>query len=121
MFKKILLFTVCIVVVSSLMSSFALAQNLGDASRELGKVGVEAGVSDNADIPSVIGAGINAALALVGLIFMILMIYAGYLWMTARGEEEQIKKSQKIIIASVIGLVIVVSAYAITFMVTSRF
>jgi len=61
-----------------------------------------------------IGLVIKAVLSFAGVIFLVLMVYAGYLWMTARGEEEQIKKSQKIIISSVIGLVITVSAYSIT-------
>ena len=54
------------------------------------------------------------------MIFLLLTVYAGYLWLTARGEEEPIKKAQKIIIASVIGLVIVVSAYSITNFVVPR-
>jgi len=61
-----------------------------------------------------IGVIIKGALSMVGVIFLILMVYAGYLWMTARGEEEMIKKSQKIIISSVIGLIIVVASYSIT-------
>lgn len=68
-----------------------------------------------------IGTVINAALTLVGLIFLVLMVYAGYLWMTARGESEQIDKAKDIIKASIIGLVIVLSAYAISAFVTGRF
>ncbi len=61
-----------------------------------------------------IGAIIRVALSFMGVIFLALMVYAGILWMTARGEEEPIKKAQKIIMASIIGLIIVVSAYSIT-------
>ncbi|MFH1947086.1 MAG: hypothetical protein ABIJ23_02950 [Candidatus Magasanikbacteria bacterium] len=61
-----------------------------------------------------LGTVVKAALAMVGVIFLLLMVYAGYLWMTARGEEETIKKSQKIIVGSIIGLVIVVASYSIT-------
>ncbi len=68
-----------------------------------------------------VGTIINAALTLVGLIFLVLMVYAGYLWMTARGESEQIDKAKQIITASIIGLVIVLSAYAISTFVTGRF
>jgi len=57
-----------------------------------------------------------------GQIFILyLMIYAGFLWMTARGAEEQVKKSQDIIIAAVIGLVITLSAYAISALITGKF
>ncbi len=104
------------------MSKILLAQaGIGQAGRELGKTADAAGVKDNADISVLIGSVISTALTLVGLIFLILMVYAGYLWMTARGEEDQIDKARKIIIAAVIGLVIVVSAYAITVLVTTQF
>jgi len=42
------------------------------------------------------------------------MIYAGYLWMLARGNEQEVEKAKNIIIYAVIGLVVVLSAYAIT-------
>jgi len=61
-----------------------------------------------------VGIVIAIALSFVGVIFLLLMVYAGYLWMTARGQDEQIEKAKKIIIASVIGLIITVAAYSIT-------
>ena len=61
-----------------------------------------------------IGTVIKAALSFVGVVFLVLMVYAGYLWMTARGAEEQIEKSKKIITAAIIGLIITVGAYSIT-------
>jgi len=61
-----------------------------------------------------IGVAVKGALSMVGVVFLVLMVYAGYLWMTARGEEETIKKAQKIIISSIIGLVIVLASYSIT-------
>ncbi|MBU1870778.1 MAG: hypothetical protein ABH818_00180 [Patescibacteria group bacterium] len=38
---------------------------------------------------------IKASLGLLGIIFVILMLYAGFTWMTAGGEEEKINKSQR--------------------------
>lgn len=98
-----------------------LAQGIGGAKTNLGNAGKAAGVQGSGDLAGVIGTGIGAALTLVGLIFLILMIYGGYLWMTARGAEEQIGKAQKIIFGSVIGLVVIVAAYAITAFVTGQF
>jgi len=43
-----------------------------------------------------------------------LVIYGGFLWMTARGNEQQVTKAKDLIISAVIGLVIVLAAYAIT-------
>ena len=104
----------------SLINSTVSAKGLRDAGGVAKNVAKNAGVTEG-DVGNIVGVGLNAALSLVGLIFLILMVYAGYLWMTARGEEEMIKKAQKIIISSLIGLVIVLGAYAITVFVTMAF
>ena len=117
--KKPILF-ITILSVLFLFITPVLTAGLGDAGNKVTGVATKAGVTEGS-LPDVVGTGINAALSLVGLIFLILMVYAGYLWMTARGEEEMIKKSQKIIISTVIGLVVVMSAYAITMFITGRF
>ncbi len=72
------------------------------------------------DLSTTIAAVIKAVLALVGTIFLVLTIYAGILWMTAQGEEDKVTKAKDIIKASVIGLIVIMSAYAITAFVTSR-
>lgn len=63
---------------------------------------------------STIGTIITAALSLVGVIFLVLTIYGGFLWMTASGKEEQVTKAKNILTMALIGLIIVLSAYAIT-------
>ncbi len=60
---------------------------------------------------------IALVLSFVGVIFVILIIYAGIVWMTAQGNEEKVTNAKKIIIDSIIGLIIVVAAYAITYFV----
>jgi hypothetical protein len=72
-----------------------------------------------ADVPSLAAQIIRGALGAVGTIFLILMVYAGYLWMTARGAEDQITKAKNIIIASMIGITIIVAAYAVSVFLTS--
>jgi len=62
----------------------------------------------------------RAILALVGTLFLLLTVYAGILWMTAAGTEEKITKAQTILKAAVIGIIITVSAYAITSFVVGR-
>lgn len=61
-----------------------------------------------------LGTVIKVALSFVGIIFLLLMVYAGFLWMTARGESDQVDKAKKIITQSIIGLAITVGAYSIT-------
>lgn len=66
------------------------------------------------DPESVVAALITSLLAFTGVIFFILVIYGGFLWMTAKGNEDQINKAKKILMSSAIGLAIVMGAYIIT-------
>lgn len=66
------------------------------------------------DIPTTIGTVLSAILAYTGTIFFILVVYAGIMWMVAAGNEENIKKAQGILKTAIIGLIIILSAYAIT-------
>jgi hypothetical protein len=63
------------------------------------------------------GVVIYSLLSLLGVIFLGLIVYGGILWMTAEGNEDNIEKAKKIITQAVVGLVIVLSAYAISFFV----
>lgn len=106
------------------LSSFAFAQEDAPLRKSLlDKVDVVANTSDFQTFPSqeaetkaaeLIGTIINSLLAFVGIIFLILTIYAGFLWMTARGDEEKVGKAQSIIKASVIGIIIVSLAFVIS-------
>jgi hypothetical protein len=61
-----------------------------------------------------IGQIIGAVLAFVGVLFLLLIIYAGITWMTAAGNETTITKAKTLIINATIGLIIILAAYAIT-------
>lgn len=62
----------------------------------------------------------NIIMPLIGIAYLILMMYAGYLWMSAQGNEEQLKKAKGIIVTSTIGLLIALSSYAIAYYVVSN-
>ena len=66
------------------------------------------------NIPKAIGKILGMALSFLGVVFLILMIYGGLTWMTARGNEADVTKAKDLLTAAVIGLVIVLAAYAIT-------
>lgn len=51
--------------------------------------------------------------AITGALFMVLAIYAGWLWMSARGNDEQVKKAKDILLGAVIGITLVVGALII--------
>ena len=88
----------------------AAADPLGGLQNAAGGAGFNVEQRDPIQIISTI---INAFLGLLGIIFVILMLYAGFLWMTAAGNEEKVSQAKKLIMSAVIGIVIVMSAYAI--------
>lgn len=88
-----------------------------DLDTNLGTIGEGAGfdsATDQDTLLTTVGAFINVLLGFLGVIFLILIIYAGLLWMTAGGSEDNVKKATQILLNSVIGLVILLSAYAIS-------
>jgi len=68
----------------------------------------------------IVAVVIKAFLGLLGVIFVVLIIYAGYSWMTAQGEEEKVIKAKDTLRQAVIGLIIITAAYAITYFVFSN-
>lgn len=60
-----------------------------------------------------VGKIINTVLTYVGVLTLVMIIYAGGLWATARGNEQTIEKSKKILLGGIIGLVIIFSAAAL--------
>jgi len=91
--------------------------------QRLTNTGVAAGYEgvSTYSFPHAIGRIIQVFLSILGVVFMAYIIWAGYLWMIARGDEEKVTKSKAIIRGSIIGLIIVLAAYIITATVIDRF
>lgn len=65
------------------------------------------------DIRATIASIINVALGLLGIVALVIVLYGGFKWMTAGGNDEQVGEARKIIIAGVVGLAVIFSSYAI--------
>ncbi len=78
------------------------------------------GYQQTTSVESLIGTVITAVLGLLGVIFLVLMVYGGYIWLIARGDEGKVEKAKDTIINSLIGLIIVLAAYAITYFVLDK-
>ena len=74
----------------------------------------------SATIGSVVAMAIKGFIALLGVIFVVLIILAGYKWMNAGGEEEKVREAKDTIRRAIIGLIIIIAAYAITEFVFTR-
>lgn len=96
----------------------ALAYNFNESSG-INKAAQNAGYDQTSDpqtfLATKIGLAISIIVSFVGVILLLLIVYGGYLWMTAMGNESQVDKAKNIIKNSIIGVIIVFSAYAITY------
>lgn len=72
------------------------------------------GVFSTKDPATIVGVVVKSILGLMGVLFLGLMIYGGYTWMMARGNEQDVEKAKSIIRNGIIGLAIIFCAYAIT-------
>ncbi|MBP9828208.1 hypothetical protein KBC55_03570 [Patescibacteria group bacterium] len=77
----------------------------------------QGGYNANSSLAGTIGLLIQAFLGILGVIFLLLTIYAGFLWMTAAGDDGKVKQAKETLVRAVIGMVIVLAAYSITFFV----
>ena len=87
---------------------------LSQAQQNSEDVAIAAGITGETDLPTIIGRIINIFLGFLGVVFLVLLIYAGYLWMTSGGDATKVQQAQNTIRNAVIGLIIIASAWAIT-------
>lgn len=101
-----------------ILPAFASAQTTTNPTimSRLRSVGGSSGFQTDpgvASVPVIVGTIVSAVISLLGIIFIVLIILAGYSWMTSRGNEEQISKARETIRQAIIGLIIAVSAWTI--------
>jgi len=129
MFKKIIfILLICFAVTIFLsVEQFVFAGDLGDAIQgQTGKIAESYGADEKGAPPkdkslkSLFQVGIGVVLSFLGIIFFVQTIYAGFLWMTAGGNEEQITNAKKKFINGTIGVGIVLAAYIITYFVMAK-
>ncbi|OGL94722.1 hypothetical protein A2348_02270 [Candidatus Uhrbacteria bacterium RIFOXYB12_FULL_58_10] len=94
-----------------LVARAAVSEGLSGAASDVSTIGGEIGVEP--DLPTIVGSAINVLLGVLGIVFVVLVVYAGFLYLTSNGEEGNVKKAKKLLTQSVIGLIIIVAAYAI--------
>ncbi len=105
-FKRSAMLVVFGLVLALPMFAFAADANLSSVA--------DGGGFSDADLLTIIGRIINVFLGILGVICLILFIYAGAIWMTAGGDDKKVDKAKNILINAVVGLVITLSAYAIS-------
>jgi type IV secretory pathway VirB2 component (pilin) len=112
--KKVLAIMLVVAFIATPMLAMA-ATDLTGLEADAGTIGLgDAGIKD------IINNIISVVLGFLGLIAVILILIGGFMWMTAGGSEEKVKKGRQYIINGVIGLIIILAAYAIATFVISN-
>jgi hypothetical protein len=127
--KKIYTFLFSLFIFSILFVNVSLAQETTDKSFGLNATANSVDVYKNQKkidysedfLTGKVGDIIGLVLSFVGVIFLIIIIYSGIMWMTAMGNDQRIEKAKNMIINATIGLIIVFSAYAVTNFIGSQF
>lgn len=86
----------------------------------INQLGVPLGNLPTTDVRVIIANIIRIALGLLGIVAVVIILIGGFTWMTAGGSEEKVEKAKQWIGYGVVGLAIILAAYAIaTFVISS--
>jgi hypothetical protein len=120
--KNILILSSVLVLISSfVIFSFGVnAATYSDINGFLEQSGSASGFETGSNFTSIVGQVIQVLLGIVGVLFVVLIVYGGFLWMTAEASgKNQIDKAKKVLTMAIIGLLIIILAYGITSFVLS--
>ena len=113
--KKVLFISIiCLLIIIPIAQNNVQAASIDVAQDKLKNLGNKIFGTKESDIAIVIGRVIQIILGLVGILFTILIIYGGFLYMTAAGNQEQVGKARTLIKDAAIGIAIVITAFGIT-------
>lgn len=116
----LLLFSFCFYLGVSQINN-AKAQKPADVLGGLENAAKAGGIQTAETRPEVmVGQIIRSFLGVLGIVALVLIIYGGFLWMTAAGNEEKVKKGKAVLTWAVIGLIVIFGSYAITDFVVSK-
>jgi hypothetical protein len=91
----------------------------GDASQttstptQLKKFATDLNKLQAKSLPELVGTIIKGLMGIVGSITLVMIIYGGVLWMTARGNSEQTGKAQRTVVWAALGIVLIFASYAL--------
>jgi len=92
-----------------------------DRLKTVGPAGGYAATTNDTSAAAIAGTVIKAFLGMLGVIFIILIVLAGYNWMTAAGDEQKVEKAKEGIKRAIIGLIIITGSYAIWTFIFTKF
>lgn len=110
MYKYLISFAIAAFLLTPVFAFQASAQNIDFGMDEVDNE-IELA---NRDPRAIVGDIINVALGFLGVIALVIILMGGFKWMTAAGNEDKTSEAKKLLGAGVIGLIIVLAAWAIS-------
>lgn len=117
--KQIIKFIITsVLLIFLILPMIVSAANVGDVISDLDKTAQNAKIIESpenaATVYGITGQIIFLLLGVLGVIFLVLMIYGGLTWMTAAGNEEKVKKARTTLVHATLGLLILLTAFILT-------
>ena len=119
---KVLTAVMCLAMVFAAVSPVSLPV-YADSKAEVqnGANMANGGGGSNQNLPDIITTIINVMLFIAGALAVIMIIYGGIRYITAHGDEKQVKVAKDTIVYSVTGLIIAILAYALVTFIFNTF
>ena len=121
--KKLSKHLISLAILALLVVPLTKVMAQGDINNTFGLTSVNSGLGgtlSSSDPRTIIGRIINFALGFLGVIAVGIILYGGFKWMTAAGNEDKTSEAKKLLGAGVIGLIIILASWAIaTFVIGS--
>ncbi|MDD5039550.1 MAG: pilin [Patescibacteria group bacterium] len=108
------------ITVGLLTAAAVLLPVVASAQVNINKVNGSTFNLGTADLESAVVNIVQWVLGFLGLVAVIMILIGGFQWMTAGGNEEKVASAKKIISAAVIGLIVILLAWAIVIFVVSQ-
>lgn len=105
----------------ALQADFLSKEKKEEYNANLNTIAGDADFSTEDSLEQIIGTIIRVVLASLGTVFLILMFLAGNDWMRSSGNKEKVQKAQAKIKSLVIGLILILSAYALSYWISAIF
>jgi len=115
-----LLFAYCLLFIDSVK-----AQSFGELSDSLANLAgrvkdTKGGTIKKADLPTIVGGILYGVLGFLGVLCLVIIIYAGIKWTMAGGNQETVASARKTIQYAIIGVIVILGAYAISIYVVEQ-
>lgn len=120
--KKLAAFAASLGLAATLaLPTMVLAQPDTINANDLGVGAIQDSIKlGSGDIRQTAARIINVALGFLGIIAVVIVLLGGFKYMISGGNEEKTGEAKKLIVSGIIGLAIILSAWAITSFVISR-